>query len=73
MKIINNTMDEIDTFGRLEAGEVFIYNNDILMKVALHDRSEEIDWNVVDLESGELLWFVDDREVRLVSAELTIS
>lgn len=73
MKIINNRVNDLNTFGELEAGEVFAYCNNFLMKVVPHDRSEKVDWNAVDLEDGELYWYPDDRVVILLSAELIVS
>lgn len=72
MKITNNKVDDLNDFGNLEAGEVFTYHDDILMKVVPHS-DDECGWNAVDLESGELYWYPDDRRVTLVSAELIIS
>ena len=42
------------------------------MKVTPHS-DDVCEWNAVDLESGELYWYPNDRKVILVLAELTIS
>lgn len=72
MKIINNKVDDLNTFGNLANGDVFIYNDDIMMKVAPHS-DDVADWNAVDLDFGELHWLPEDKRVILVSAELIIS
>ena len=72
MKIINNRVDDLSTFGNLANGDVFIYNDDIMMKVTPHS-DDEADWNAVDLDFGELYWLPDDKRVILVSAELIIT
>ena len=72
MKIINNRVDDFSTFGDLTNGDVFIYDDDIMMKVTPHN-DKEAGWNAVDLDFGELYWLPDDKRVILVSAELIIS
>lgn len=68
MKIENKVYDNRKTFGELECGDVFIYDNDVCMKTDGDDGES----NAVNLESGYEMHFYQDDEVRLVSATLTI-
>jgi hypothetical protein len=68
MKIENKVYDNHTTFGELECGDVFIHDGEVCMKT----NGDVSISNAVSLEDGLMMCFLEDDEVRLVKATLTI-
>ena len=69
MVIVDKEQDSIMSFGEIEVGEVFRYNNSLYLKIDLHSRDGV---NAYDFSEGELDYFHVDRMVQAVNATLTI-
>ena len=67
MKINNKIDNNCTTFNDLVCGDVFVYRDEICMKTDGGDES-----NAVNLESGYLMTFFGEDDVRLVTATLTV-
>lgn len=68
MKIDNKVFDNPMTFGELECSDVFIHDGEVCMKT----NGDVSISNAVSLEDGRMMCFLEDDEVRVVTATLTV-
>lgn len=73
MKIHERTASRMTEFEELSVGDIFECAGDIFMKLRQFYDVVEEPFNAVALKDGETEFFLDDRRVRRVEAELTYS
>jgi len=60
------------TFAEVEVGEVFVFDEEVYMKIINSEYDENTEYNAVKMSSGILDAFGDCIEVQEVKAELKI-